>query len=492
MRYLRSFTLAGLLAGAAAIVVPDPIGTSDLGSSGRCQCFVVSGPDPGYFQNYRFYDFRSIIPGDGWKDSPKSSQSTRDFSPEEPQFAPIESPEPVPLTGGDWDSQAWRREGSTLFPVPIQNSPRNVFISRDEAAGTEGATYLTMRTMRHQDFSSTAEIVTKTKNFLHCSVRIRLRLLSGNGRPHPTSADSVVYENDASSNTPLESEDGSSGEDFPAMQRRQPATPPPPGAVAGIFTYHSFTSETDIEILTSDPPNQVRYVNQPSYDPIANVAIPGAATTVPNLPIPWTEWSTHRLDWLPGMSRWYVNNMEQATKTYGVPHDPSVLVINLWSDGGVWSGNLTMGDAVHLGIEWIEIAYNTSNSAHGPVDRNGRGEADKGYYYNTVPTTQKGHGSDEKMTNANVCMVGCRIDDNDVNNLGIPQLAWDNGPSPKNTSDAKQVSFDPIVIPNPLITNPQNPEDEMQNDAGESSVFQGSFVVVFAVVGVIATNFLLP
>lgn len=483
MLYLYSFVLALVLASATEIAVSNSTDVSDL-ESGKCQCFVVSGPDPGYFQNYRLYDFRSSNPGARSRDNPKFPPTTRDFSPEEPRnFAPVESPEKVPLTKGDWDSQAWRREGSRLFPVPIQNSPKNVFISQDEAAGTAGASYLTMRTMRHQDYSSTAEMVTTTKNFLHCSLRIRLRLFSGSERAHPTLGEDIEDADDSNVTTPFQP-----GDNFSAIQQRQAALPPQPGAVAGIFTYHSFTSESDIEILTSDPPNQVRYVNQPSYDPISEEVVPGAGTTVSNLPIPWTEWSTHRLDWLPGMSRWYVNNMEQATKTYGVPHDPSVLVLNLWSDGGVWSGNLTVGAAVHLGIEWIEIAYNTSDSdsVRLPADRGASGG---------VETTAN--------ANANFCMVGCRIDDpedgNSVKNLGNPQIAWDNRPA----SEKKGVSFNPVVIGNPLIMTPKGSEDsadseknsEMQNDGGGGNTvhsrFGGTFAVVFAAVGVIATNFLL-
>ncbi|KAK2763302.1 hypothetical protein FQN54_009938 [Arachnomyces sp. PD_36] len=464
MHYLFSLILAILANTIASLAANSTQVSQSLETTERCQCYVVSGPDPGYFQNYKFYDFRSLGPNDGRKDIPKRSPSTED-SPAEELLQPRKpaSPEKVPLTGGDWDSQAWRRAGSRLFPVPIENSPRNVFISQDEVAETEGATYLTMRTMRQQDFSSTAEIVSRMKNLLHASIRIRLRLFSGTGRPHPSLTSQV--NNTANTNI--------------TTTALQSPRPPPPGAVAGVFTYHSFTSESDIEILTSDPPHQVRYVNQPSYDPVAGIAFPEAGTTVPNVPVPWTEWSTHRLDWFPKISRWYVNGIETATKTYGVPFDPSMLVINLWSDGGIWSGNLTVGEAVHLGIEWIEIAYNTSGPVGGPPNGKARGEVDDKFKLNTEPLNpQKRNDPHEDedddehehstATKRNACMVGCLLDDPDddssaAKNLGIPRVAWDNRPTSEGNGKRESLRFEPIVIPNPLIES-----SEMQSDGGWS------------------------
>lgn len=38
------------------------------------------------------------------------------------------------------------------------------------------------------------------------------------------------------------------------------------GAVAGLFTYEDGQNESDIEILTRDDPNEIRYSNQPVVD----------------------------------------------------------------------------------------------------------------------------------------------------------------------------------------------------------------------------------
>ena len=59
------------------------------------------------------------------------------------------------------------------------------------------------------------------------------------------------------------------------------------GAVVGLFIYATDANESDIEILTRDPLNRIRYVNQLSDSTDAYLA-PGEA---------WTEWakSSHRL-----------------------------------------------------------------------------------------------------------------------------------------------------------------------------------------------------
>lgn len=38
---------------------------------------------------------------------------------------------------------------------------------------------------------------------------------------------------------------------------------------------------------------------------------------------------------------------------------------NLWSDGGVWSGNMTKGESAYMEIEFIEMAFNVSGNNRG-------------------------------------------------------------------------------------------------------------------------------
>jgi hypothetical protein len=43
-----------------------------------------------------------------------------------------------------------------------------------------------------------------------------------------------------------------------------------------------------------------------------------------------------------------------------VPTVSSSLILNMWSDGGVWSGAMKEGDEARLEIEWVEMVFNTS------------------------------------------------------------------------------------------------------------------------------------
>jgi hypothetical protein len=98
-----------------------------------------------------------------------------------------------------------------------------------------------------------------------------------------------------------------------------------------------------------------------------------------------------RIDWFKGQSRWYANGVSIANLTKNVPSVASGVVLNVWSDGGEWSGNMTVGGEFVVGVEWIEVAYNVSADG-------GRG------------------GS---------CAVGCWIDGNDVKQTGTPAQAYD-------------------------------------------------------------------
>lgn len=392
----------------------------------NCDCYVVSGPDPGYFQHYRFWDFRSV---------PLNPAAAKDFN-----FYPSVSvkgdaygagAQPVLLKdtpfSNDWNIQDWHRNGSRLFPITIVNSDQNVFITKS-LSGPD-STFLVLRNTRLERFSSTAEIESGFRNFFHCSLRVRLRLLDKDEPilSPPTVQQAPVDENQMLLVNP---------ESVALVRRNARRHPPPNGACAGIFTYFSTTSESDIEILTADPPNRVHYANQPDYDPIADKVIPGASV-VRDVPVPWTSWSTHRLDWFPTISRWYVENQFQDHMTYSVPHDPSMLIINLWSDGGLWSGNLTVGESVHLGIEWIELAYNVTGA---PAKRDA--EVDEEVHIQVYPPHSKHHQTDghdlsnssafETRDNNNEqepilkrdpgkpCNVMCRVDD--VQHNGIPEI----------------------------------------------------------------------
>ncbi|KAH8696606.1 putative endo-1,3(4)-beta-glucanase [Talaromyces proteolyticus] len=324
----------------------------------NCDCYTVSGPDPGFFQHHRFWDFRQVPLN-------AAAARTHDFHPAgqaplmnfDPQSTPVLLKD-TPFAS-EWAVQDWGRGGTPLFPVTIVNSDKNVYLTRHPAGGL---TFLAMRTTRFERYSSTAEIESRIQNFMHVSLRVRLRLLSNGEQILSPPRD------ERSLHRRIHTVSASTSYSSPRLaQSKQKRFMPSGGACVGIFTFFSRTSESDIEILTSEPPTRAHYANQPDYDPVRNLIIPGSQVAV-DAPIPWTTWSTYRLDWLPSMSRWYVENQQQASMTYGIPVDPSRLLINLWSDGGLWSGNLTIGDSVHLGIEWIEVAYNQTGDVPRPCN----------------------------------------------------------------------------------------------------------------------------
>ncbi|KAJ5106804.1 Endo-1-3(4)-beta-glucanase [Penicillium angulare] len=347
----------------------------------ECDCFTVSGADPGYFQHYKLWDFRAVPlkkteeqhppeqddDSDEWDEWGEGEDIDEDEDEDEEDHEYEEEAFPGSLYffkttfDKDWISQKWHRPRTPLAPVTMVNSKRNVFFTKAQDRKDPKATYLVLRTTRHNNFTSTAEIETRVRNIFRCSLRVHMRILPISTvvlqPPHSQEWPSL----DPNHHAIAALNDGPNfGNSTSALAD---ASRPPSGACVGIFTYHAKNCESDIEILTSDPSHRVRYANQPDYDPLTDQMIPGAAT-VADLPVPWTGWTTQRLDWHSDRSRWYVNNQLQEAKTYRVPNLQSRLVINLWSDGGVWTGDMKIGDSIYLAIEYIELAYNRSSDGN--------------------------------------------------------------------------------------------------------------------------------
>ncbi|KAL4747240.1 hypothetical protein BDW72DRAFT_183160 [Aspergillus terricola var. indicus] len=294
-----------------------------------CDCYIVSGDEPGYFTDYKFWDFRDVplppsLNSGGYGLSAVNRWET----------------ETVPLSqtsfSKDWQTQSWSRQETTDSTVPMVNDDANAFFAKHP--NLPAASQLVLRTTRLQEYSSSAEVESQHGNYFHVSIRVRMRLMSGEAisrRPWDETPDV----NDV-----------------------------PKGACAGIFTYRSATCESDVEFLTSDPPNTIHYANQPDYDAENDIIIPGASEVVTTVPVPWSEWVTHRMDWFENETVWYANDELQAVVSKSVPGRPSILALNLWSDGGIWTGDMEVDKSVYMGIEWIEIAYNTSTAGDVPIE----------------------------------------------------------------------------------------------------------------------------
>ena len=275
----------------------------------ECDCYLIGGSYPTYYANHGFWDFRSLSqyavaeapPVPGTRQENTDAPFTSDFFNWESEFAQF------------WGPQRWNNSGEEFMNV---NSYNNLYIESDPEGQTE--TYLTMRTARvAADFQTSAEFESM-EEVDHASMRMR-------ARTHGSS-----------------------------------------GACTSIFTYRGAeqlkdVQESDIEVLTRDATDAVHYTNQPSY--LEDGTIVDGASHQITLPVPWTEWSDHRLDWTPGRTTWSVDGQELHSQEFQAPTQPSRILLNAWSDGKDWTGTMDEGGAAYQHIQWIEIAYGVTDEA---------------------------------------------------------------------------------------------------------------------------------
>ncbi|GKZ32737.1 hypothetical protein AbraIFM66950_002349 [Aspergillus brasiliensis] len=341
---LPSLLSTHLLATALSIPNTNP---QETHPHANCDCYITSSfssnsnsnsdlAPPAYFTHYRFWDFRNTP-------LPQTAPETTQTNPSNPHDTSTLEIYPLTKTlfSHDWRVQTWDREATDISPVPMKNTDGNVFLLKHPASTPRDprSSFLVLRTTRFRDHASTAEVEGLFGYIYHCSLRLRMRMMS---------RDDIVRAAAASTLPNSQSESGSQSKI-------------PRGSCAGIFTYRSSICESDIEILTSEDSHTIHYANQPDYDPISDTLIPGASSIV-NLTKPWTSWTTHRLDWVADMSAWYADGQLQGKSNYSVPNRPSIVAMNLWSNGGNWSGDMNVGDSVFMGIEWIELVYNVTKT----------------------------------------------------------------------------------------------------------------------------------
>ena len=128
-----------------------------------------------------------------------------------------------------------------------------------------------------------------------------------------------------------------------------------PGAVAGIFTYANDTQETDIELLTRYPYTYAHFANQPTTDD-EDEHIDGASfnETAPD----YRDWNIYRFDWLADETVWYINGEEMAKTDVHVPTARSMFILNMWSNGGKFSGDMKQDGDAMMQVQWVEMAFN--------------------------------------------------------------------------------------------------------------------------------------
>ncbi len=271
----------------------------------QCDCYVTDGRFPTSYQNHGFWDFRSlsrcaggvppIIQDVDGNLNAKVTCSLFDWSDPFTQF---------------WGPQHWSN-GKRDFPMIMTYN--NLYIEQNPEGQSD--TFMTMRTSRLPGFQTAAELQSMNK-VDHASVRMLAR---SHGAP---------------------------------------------GACTSVFTYRGAdrledVQESDIEMLTREQPaTAIHYTNQPSYRDDGttvdgasyNATMPGGRT--------WSDWTTHRLDWTPGRTTFSVDGVESHTQTFQAPRDPGLVLLNAWSDGGVWTGPMAAGGEAFQNVQWIEMLYN--------------------------------------------------------------------------------------------------------------------------------------
>ncbi|KAK7429912.1 hypothetical protein QQZ08_003534 [Neonectria magnoliae] len=286
-----------------------------LDDDSDCDCFVINEALPTYYANHMFFDFRSLSEYAGVPDEIRDETKAHAAPYSNSYFSSSEWTDV-------WDIQTWdnsfgpgeglANEGTVL----MVNSRSNVYIEKNEDEDAASDTYMTLKTKRLPGFQTASEFQSVEANYLYVSMRMLARTVGS------------------------------------------------PGAVTGMFTYRDATGkladiqESDIEILTRDPRNKIQYTNQPSYSDDGD-EYPEATrnATTPN----WSNWVVHRLDWTPDVVTWYADGEVVARIEHQTPRDPTDLHFSCWSDGGTWSGNMSMNNEARQEIQWIEVLYNTTD-----------------------------------------------------------------------------------------------------------------------------------
>jgi beta-glucanase (GH16 family) len=294
-------------------------GAYPLTTDSNCHCYKTNATTTNYFSHHQFFDFRSL---QQYANVPKPIDNFDANAAAPPSSAFFSNSN---FTNA-WAIMNWNNtallglDNTTLNDATVKmvNSPNNIYIERDEQQ--QQTTHLTLRTVRHAEFQSSAELESLSQGYQFLSVRMHAR------------------------------------------------TKGAAGAVAAMFTYRpppqpqeiALVQEADLEIRTRDPPTCVQYTNQPAWnstsdipDATRNVTLPGGRR--------WSDWADYRMDWTPGSSTWFVNGQLASRITFQAPRDPAQVMFNTWSDGGSWSGDMQVGTEAYMQIRWIEMVYNITD-----------------------------------------------------------------------------------------------------------------------------------
>ncbi|KAI1452259.1 glycoside hydrolase family 16 protein [Annulohypoxylon moriforme] len=287
----------------------------------QCNCYLTNGSSSHYFSTHKFFDFRDKSDVAGVPALITSPDDTSQAGVTSEYFSSDEWTD-------NWTLQSWNntsslKSNSSDASVLMIHSLNNVYIEENGDHDANSKTFLTLRTARLKGYQSSCEFESAVRDYHFLSVRMYARTLGA------------------------------------------------PGAVTAMFTYKdpsgeaklSTIQESDLEIRTVDPPDHIQYTNQPSYSSMGlNVQDATRNVTIPNKR-DWTNWAVYRMDWSPDDTTWYIDGDEVASISFQTPRDPSMVIFNAWSDGGSWTGNMSVGTEARLQVQWIELVYNTTGKS---------------------------------------------------------------------------------------------------------------------------------
>ncbi|EFE44335.1 hypothetical protein TRV_00865 [Trichophyton verrucosum HKI 0517] len=126
-------------------------------------------------------------------------------------------------------------------------------------------------------------------------------------------------------------------------------------------------NEIDIEILTREfkPDSMlVHYTTHPALDDRGWLIDNATEIIALKGHRPAEHFQLHRFDWTKEELRFYQNSKVVHTNNLRIPKDEGSVYLNLWADGGMWSGSPSTTD-VYLRVKHLSIYHNTSASENG-------------------------------------------------------------------------------------------------------------------------------
>ncbi|KAK2736430.1 hypothetical protein FQN57_000763, partial [Myotisia sp. PD_48] len=234
-------------------------------------------------------------------------------------FNPTKTLSVNPYFTRDWAVQRWGMAAlNWATPLPIHNRVENVYIENGQLVLRQEA--YPQENVLTSNNVSVASIASREGHFLHGSFRTEFKLQGASG-----------------------------------------------GSVAGFFWYHNDKNEIDVEILArefKDDSMLVHYTIHPALDEKGRLIRNSTEIISLEGDHPANHFQTHRFDWTKNEVRFYQNSELVHSISKRVPKVSGNVYLNLWADGGMWSGAPSTTD-VFLRVKTITIFHNTTMSDEG-------------------------------------------------------------------------------------------------------------------------------